>query len=45
VSDVTATAVTYCSIPAERAMAIRAHWPAVWHMINAGRCVVVQVPT
>lgn len=39
---VTATHVTYRSIPSDRELSIPALWPAVWNVTDRGRCLVVQ---
>jgi hypothetical protein len=44
VVEVTATHVTYRSIPSDREISIPAHWPAFWNVTDRGRCMVVQAP-
>ena len=44
VVEVTATHVTYRSIPSDREISIPAHWPAFWNVTDWGRCMVVQAP-
>jgi hypothetical protein len=44
VIEVTATHVTYCSIPTKREISVPAHSPAFWNVTDQGRCVVVQIP-
>jgi hypothetical protein len=41
VIEVTATSVTYQSIPVGRAIAVPGWWPAFWNVTEKGRCLVV----
>jgi hypothetical protein len=42
VIEVTATSVTYRSIPTEREISVPAEWLACWRRTDKGRCLVVQ---
>jgi hypothetical protein len=44
VIEVTATHVTYRSIPTEREISVPADSSAFWNVTDRGRCVVVQKP-